>query len=78
VIVKIVNASDKPQAPQLQLTGSKSRSKAEITVLKATPTDVNDFADPSKIVPLSNSVSVKGKTMKLDLAPYSLTVIRIK
>lgn len=78
VIVKIVNASDKPQSPQIQLNGSKNRTKAEIIVLKATPTDVNDFSDPSKIVPVSGSVAVKGKTMKVDLAPYSLTVIRIK
>ncbi len=78
VIVKIVNASDKAQAPQLQLTGAKAGSKAELIVLKATPSDVNDFADPSKIVPVSSMIDVKGKALKLDLAPYSLTVVKIK
>ena len=78
VIIKIVNSSANVQSPQLQLNGVKARPKADITVLKGTPPDVNSFQDPSKIVPVTNTVDVKGKILKLELAPYSLTVVKIK
>lgn len=78
VIVKIVNSSDKAQSRMLQLSGAKLNSKAEVITLKSTPTDVNDFNEPSKIAPVSGSAVVKGKTIKLDLAPYSLTVMKVK
>jgi alpha-N-arabinofuranosidase len=78
VIVKIVNNSDKAQFPQLQLNGAKMGSKAEIVVLKGTLDDVNSLGDPSKIVPSASSMDIKGKTMKLELAPYSLTVVKVK
>ncbi|HZY80332.1 MAG TPA: alpha-L-arabinofuranosidase C-terminal domain-containing protein [Cyclobacteriaceae bacterium] len=76
LIVKIVNSSEKVQSPQLPL--KKSVSKATLTVLKGKADDVNTFQDPSKIVPVTSTIDVKGKLLKVDLAPLSLTVIRIK
>ncbi|MEI9921096.1 MAG: alpha-L-arabinofuranosidase C-terminal domain-containing protein [Bacteroidota bacterium] len=78
VIIKIVNASDKAQSPQLQINGVKLNSKGELITLKSTPDDVNSFSDPSKIIPVTGSLDVKSKNVKIDLAPYSLTVIKIK
>jgi alpha-N-arabinofuranosidase len=78
VIVKIVNASDKLQSPQLLINGTRLNSKADVIVLKGVPDDVNAFGNPEKIVPVKNSLDIKGKSIKVEVAPYSLTVIKIK
>jgi alpha-N-arabinofuranosidase len=78
VIVKIVNSSPDMRTPQLQLNGARFGSKADIIVLKGTPDNVNSFEDPSKIVPVVNTIDIKVKTLRLELAPYSLTVLKFK
>jgi alpha-L-arabinofuranosidase len=66
------------RTPQLQLNGARFGSKADIIVLKGTPDNVNSFEDPSKIVPVVNTIDIKVKTLRLELAPYSLTVLKFK
>jgi alpha-N-arabinofuranosidase len=79
LIVKLVNSSDKTLSPQLQLNGAKKiGTRAEITTLKGALEDANTFDDPSKITPVTSVIPAKGKTLKIDLAPLSFTVIRIK
>ena len=78
VIVKIVNASDKIQTPSIAVKGGRIKSEVNVTELGATPQDVNSFADPSKIVPVEKVVSTKGTTLSIQLAPYSLTVVKFK
>lgn len=79
VIVKIVNSTDKVISQQLAFTGAKRPgSQVEMTVLKGDPADENGFQDPSKIVPATTKVSAKGQGMKLELAPYSVTMVRRK
>jgi len=41
-------------------------------------TSVNSFEDPSRIRPEESTITVKGKSLTMNLAPYSLTVIRVK
>jgi alpha-N-arabinofuranosidase len=78
VIVKIVNNSDKTQAASIALKGARAGSEMKIAELAGTLDDMNSFADPSRIVPVDKTVSIKGGKIALDLAPYSLTVVRIK
>lgn len=78
VIVKLVNSSADVKTPQLQLNGARFGSKGDIIVLKGTPDDMNSFEDPSKIVPVVNTMDVRVKNPKLELAPYSLTVLKFK
>jgi alpha-N-arabinofuranosidase len=78
VIVKIVNPSADLKTPQIQLNGARFGSKADMIVLKGTPDDVNSFVDPSKIIPVVNTIDIKVKTIRLELAPYSLTVLKFK
>ncbi|MEJ0028888.1 MAG: alpha-L-arabinofuranosidase C-terminal domain-containing protein [Bacteroidota bacterium] len=78
VIVKIVNSSDKAQSLQLLIKNAGLTAKAEVVALKGTLDDVNSFADPSKIVPVSSNVTVKGKNVTVEVSPYSLTIVKLK
>lgn len=78
IILKLVNASDKAQTPEIQLAGKKAAANASLIVLKSDLKSVNSFSDPSAIKPVESTIAVKGGTVKQELAPYSLTVIKIK
>jgi alpha-N-arabinofuranosidase len=80
VIVKIVNASDKVVHQQIQLTGSrKILVDALLTVLKSEELNgMNSLEDPSKIKPADRTIKSKGKKLTVDLAPYSLSVVKFK
>jgi alpha-N-arabinofuranosidase len=80
IIIKIVNASDKEQDTSIELNGArKVASKGNIISLGSRDLQsVNSFEDPAKIKPVTNELQVKGQTVKLRVAPYSLSVIKIK
>ena len=79
IIVKIVNASDKPQTPEIVLAGAgKLNAKGSLTVLTSSLNDVNSFQEPSKIKPIESSITIKGKSIKTQFAAYSLSVVRVK
>lgn len=79
VIVKIVNGSDKPVVSEVQLQGGKKyNDKATLTTLKSELTSMNTLEDPSRIKPEESSASLKGKSLSVNIAPYSLTVVRVK
>jgi len=77
--VKIVNGSDKPVSPEIQLQGGrKYGDEAVVTTLSSELGSVNSFQDPSRIKPEESTITVKGKSLTVSLAPYSVTVIRVK
>ena len=79
IIVKLVNASDKPQTPEILLAGAgKLNAKASLTVLTSSLNDINSFQEPSKIKPVESSIAIKGKSIKTQFAPYSLSIVRVK
>jgi alpha-L-arabinofuranosidase len=79
VILKIVNGSSLAQQTEIQLTGNKKLSTSGSVILLASDlTNVNSFDDPSKIKPAVSTIEVKGKVIKTQLAPYSLSVIKVK
>jgi alpha-L-arabinofuranosidase len=79
LIVKIVNASGKPQTNQVIIDGVKKlNSKATLTVLTGGLDDVNSLNEPTKVAPKDQQIQLNGKAVSLSLQPYSLNVIRVK
>jgi alpha-L-arabinofuranosidase len=79
VIIKIVNADKSAQQTSLQLSGgSKYDSKVTITTLSGELNGVNSFSNPAAIQPSESTLTLKGKTLSLTLAPSSLSVVKIK
>jgi alpha-L-arabinofuranosidase len=40
--------------------------------------EMNSLTDPFKIKPVNQQVELKGKTLSLSMAPYSVNIVRIK
>jgi alpha-L-arabinofuranosidase len=80
LIVKIVNTLGKEQNVAINLEGSrKPAATAEWIVLKNSNLEaVNSLDDPSVISPSDQKVELKGKTLAVNLRPYSLSVFKIK
>jgi len=80
LIIKVVNASGKGQVSRLSLAGVKKvPGKASLTVMTSSQLgNVNSFASPQNIAPVTSEIALKGKEIALELAPYSFSVIRVK
>lgn len=79
IIIKIVNASDKPQNPEIVLAGAgKLNTKVSLTVLTSSLNDVNSFQEPAKVKPAESTITIKGKSIKTEFAPYSLSIVKVK
>lgn len=78
VIVKIVNGNTAPAEVQLNLSG-QTASKARVIVLtSANRTDENSLTEPRKIFPKESTFEISGSAFTHTVAPYSLTVLRVK
>jgi alpha-L-arabinofuranosidase len=80
VILKLVNASGRRMGPTLTLNSKwKFNSKAILTVLSSdNPESFNSLDQPVLIAPVEREMIVTGKSIHTDLAPNSLSLIRIK
>jgi alpha-L-arabinofuranosidase len=80
IILKLVNSSDKAQMADIALEGvNKLHQQGKMTVLKNSNLEVvNSLDNPRNIKPEDQAVSVKGKKFNVTLAPYSLSVVRVK
>lgn len=80
IIIKMVNSSEKEQAVNFALnTKNKVSSNAKLIVLKSSDLkEYNTINEPEKIKPVEQDLILKGKKINTTLAPYSLSVIRVK
>ncbi len=79
LIVKLVNASDKPQTKQVNVDGKKLASSGKLITLQSDDLNtMNSFENPMNVSPKEETISIKGKQVNLTLKPYSFTVVRIK
>lgn len=80
IILKIVNASEGAQSSEVTLEGiSRTASKASVYTLKSDVLDgVNSLENPTAIAPAEQTITVKGKKIRFELAPYSFSVVKIK
>ena len=79
VIIKVVNASAKPQENTIILEGA-GKTAAQATVISMQSNDllaVNSFTSPTNISPKTSVMNVKGKKISVKAAPYSFTIFRI-
>lgn len=79
VIVKIVNTASTAQEVTVDLKGVKLQSKGTlVTLTSPNLDDVNSFANPKKISPTETIYTLKNNKPQLSLAPYSVTVLKLK
>jgi alpha-L-arabinofuranosidase len=79
LIIKVVNASGMQQNNTLQLDGVKKlAAKGKLITMKADLTAINSFNNPTNVVPVESTISLKGKQATITSDPYSFNVIRVK
>ena len=80
IIVKVVNASDKAQTTDIQLsTGKKISSNGSMLILKSENLDgVNSLDNPTQISPQEQPIKLKGKNTTISLPAHSMSVVKIK
>lgn len=80
LVVKIVNASANKVQKNLVIQGARAGSPtASLAVLKGEDlSTVNTLDQPRTVAPAHSTIRVKGKNLEVPLAPYSLTVLRVK
>jgi alpha-L-arabinofuranosidase len=79
LIIKVVNASDKPQSNTLQLEGVKKlAAKGKLIVMQSELTALNSFDSPTNVAPVESTIAIKGKKITLNNSPYSFSVLRVK
>lgn len=80
LVLKIVNTSDQTRDTETLVEGIRRLgSRGTLTVLKSDDLDaMNKVDNPQVISPVSEQIRVRGKNVKLSLAPYSVNVVRVK
>jgi alpha-N-arabinofuranosidase len=80
LIIKMVNTTGESATHAVNVTGVKKfDKKAKVTVLQSNDLDaVNSIDQPKVVSPADSEMEVKGKKLNITLAPYSLTVVRVK
>lgn len=78
IILKLVNTSAENKQVQLNISGSKFKSKADWISLSGDDIKAyNSFENPKTIVPVENGVKIKNHTT-VELAPNSVNIIKLK
>ena len=80
LIIKLVNVSSKITNNEINLIGlKKSSSVARVTVLQSDDLEqCNSLDNPTAISPIAEQpVGIKGNSLKINLRPYSFTVLHI-
>jgi alpha-L-arabinofuranosidase len=80
LIIKVVNASDKEQKVTFDIDNAKGiQTQAKLTSLTSNSLDdVNSIDKPKQVFPKESILAVKKKQIVHQLAPNSLSVIRVK
>ncbi|GFE80589.1 hypothetical protein GCM10011487_25890 [Steroidobacter agaridevorans] len=78
LILKIVNAEEQPVALTFDLQGGKQpRSTAQVTVLKGTADETNDYRNGKVLKPVTTALRVADKSFPYTAPSNSLTIIRL-
>ena len=80
IYLKIVNRLGTPQSVKVEITGIPAVDpEGTAMVLKAnSPDDTNSLLEPTKIVPVTESVDGLGTEFTREFPPYSITVLELK
>jgi alpha-L-arabinofuranosidase len=78
VIIKLINPSGISKTKSIEIAGlKKNNTTGTLTVLAGDPQVVNSL-EKELIVPVSNTITVKNKTVTVKLETYSFSVVRVK
>ena len=80
IILKVVNASSQALATDIGFSGvARITGPARAMVLTSEkPTDENSLTNPSKVVPIAQSMDVAGSSIHHQFPGNSVTVIRVR
>ena len=79
LIVKAINNTNADRPAEIQLQGSSASGTVQVTTLASAALDAeNSFDHPKLIAPVSSALEMRSGTIAAHLAPYSLTVYRIR
>jgi alpha-L-arabinofuranosidase len=79
VIVKVVNASDRPYKTKLDVTGIQLGSTASFLTLSSNTLEAeNSFDAPEKYIPQQTTLSGITNNYEVEFKPYSISVLRLK
>ena len=80
IIVKIVNADEKPYKTDIKIDGTKKigPSGKIISLSAKSGSDENSFEEPLKISPIESKYNNFGKSFNYEFPPFSYTIFRIK
>jgi len=78
-IIKMVNAGKDEKPVKIQLSGAKHIGKTASMILLTSNdmSGVNSIEEPQKISPKESQVTLKGKTIELNLPAGSVTVLKV-
>jgi alpha-L-arabinofuranosidase len=78
-ILKVVNVSRVAQDTEINLRGAKPIRYAQATVLASDqPEDENSLEQPTKVVPITRTLSCAGTQLRHTFPPNSVTVLRLQ
>ena len=79
LILKLVNVSKDQKHHEIDLKGIvRANDAIGLTILQSNNLlQCNSLQQPAAIVPVNRNINEKGNVLKLDLAPYSFTVVHI-
>lgn len=79
LVVKLVNTSANSIPAELIVQGRKLATSGSVTKLQSNSLQgLNSLDQPTNISPVVQSIDIKGKTIRTNIAPWSFYVIRIK
>ena len=80
LIIKIVNTIGKNQTTEINIAGTqKIGTTATETILQNNHLEAENSLDHAdEIAPVETTIKLNGKTVVVDLKPYSLNIVRIK
>jgi alpha-L-arabinofuranosidase len=79
LILKVVNANATAVASDIALEGVNVKAKGTLLKLSSPKLDqTNSFENPTAVSPVQEAVQVKNKKVKLNLAPYSVNIVKVK
>ena len=80
IFLKLVNSLGAAQPVKIEVSGANNiADQGTLTVLKAeTPDDTNSIQEPTKIVPVTETISGLSSNFTRTLPPYSISVLELK
>jgi len=80
IYLKVVNRLSTSQPVEIQFSGAPAvEAEGEAVVLKAnSPEDTNSIQEPTRIVPVTETVDGLGADFTREFPPYSITILQLK